>query len=150
MQKILVSACLLGEIVRYDGKKVAPLSSLLTLWHSQQRLISFCPEVGGGLSVPRLPAEQQANGEIITISGINVSAAFQQGAQQALQLCVQHNIRFAVLKEFSPSCGSQTIYDGSFSGKKISGQGLTTQLLRQHNIEVFSEFTINKLAEKLL
>ncbi|MBL4910309.1 MAG: DUF523 domain-containing protein [Alteromonadaceae bacterium] len=149
MQKILVSSCLLGENVRYDGKQITSLSPLLQHWQDQQRVIRFCPEVAGGLSVPRSPAERQENGEIITLLGVNVTAAFQRGAQQALQLCLQHDIRFAVLKESSPSCGSQNIYDGSFKNKKISGQGLTTQLLQQHHIEVFSEFTLNKLAERL-
>jgi len=149
MQKILVSACLLGEKVRYDGKVLATTLSLLSLWRSQNRLVSLCPEVRGGLSVPREPAERQENGEIITVSNVNVSAAFQQGAKQALQLCLQHNIQFALLKESSPSCGSTLIYDGSFSGKKITGEGSTTALLRQHNIEVFSELTIDKLAKRL-
>jgi len=149
MQKILVSACLLGEKVRYDGKILATTLSLLSLWRSQNRLVSICPEVSGGLSVPREPAELQKNGEIITISNVNVSAAFQQGAKQALQLCLQYNIQFAILKESSPSCGSTLIYDGTFSGKKITGQGCTTALLRKHNIEVFSELTIEKLAKRL-
>jgi len=150
LQKILISSCLLGEKVRYDGKQILPLPSLISLWQVQGRLISICPEVCGGLKVPREPAEQQANGEIMTISGANVSAAFKHGAEQALQLCLQHNIHFALLKESSPSCGSQTIYNGSFKGEKISGQGVTTQLLRAHNIHVFSELTINQLAEQLI
>jgi uncharacterized protein YbbK (DUF523 family) len=150
LQKILISSCLLGEKVRYDGKQISSMSSFISLWQAQGRLISMCPEVSGGLKVPREPAEQQVNGEIITISGDNVSTAFKRGAEQALQLCLQHNIHFALLKESSPSCGSKTIYNGSFKGEKISGQGITTQLLRAHNIHVFSELTINQLAEQLI
>jgi len=146
-EKILVSGCFLGEKVRYDGKISPLVHDLLLLWQKQNRLISLCPEVFGGLSIPREPAEiQQKTGEVITISGINVSVQFNKGAQQALQLCNQYNIRYALLKESSPSCGSNNIHDGSFSNNKIKGQGKTTQLLQQNGIRVFSENTIDTLA----
>ncbi|ALO33529.1 hypothetical protein CMT41_01430 [Colwellia sp. MT41] len=144
--KILISACFLGERVRYNGEVKALASQLLSQWQSQGRLISVCPEVISGLPVPRPPAEINPKTlQVITIDSVDVSQQFSQGAQQALRLCQQHNIRFALLKESSPSCGSNTIYDGSFSQQKIVGEGITTKLLRQHGIQVFSEFYLKQL-----
>lgn len=148
--KILVSRCFLGDIVRYNSQKLTLNHPLLQLWQTQNRIVSICPEVSGGLSVPREPAEQQfENNKVITITGVDVTSQFNAGAQQALALCHKHNIRFAVLKESSPSCGSSLIYDGTFSNKKIAGQGVTSQLLTQAGISVFSENNLTAL-EKLL
>jgi uncharacterized protein YbbK (DUF523 family) len=148
--KILLSRCFLGENVRYNSEIITFNSPLIKLWQQQKRIIAICPEVAGGLAVPREPAEQQAhNDEVITISGSNVSKQFNKGANQALALCQQHNIRFAVLKESSPSCGSTLIYDGSFSNKKIAGQGITSKLLTKAGIKVFSENNLNELAALL-
>jgi len=148
--KILISRCFLGDNVRYNSVVLTHVHPLIRLWQQQKRFISICPEISGGLSVPREPAEiQQSTKEVITQSGINVSAQFKFGAQQALTLCQQHNIRFALLKESSPSCGSSFVYDGSFSNNKVLGEGVTSQLLTHHNINVFSEKTIERL-EKLL
>ena len=146
MNKILISGCLLGELVRYDGKSKPITNPIITQWYQQNRLISICPEVAGGLSIPRPPAEKQANNQIVTEHGINVTEQFNTGAQQALELCNKHNIKVAILKQGSPSCGSTTIYDGTFSGNKISGEGLTCQLLRQHGIKVFCENTLDQAA----
>lgn len=147
---ILVSRCFLGENVRYNGEVIPLQHPLLTLWQQQKRFIAICPEVAGGLPVPREPAEQQINDDrIITISGVDVSEQFKYGAKQALALCKSHNIRFALLKESSPSCGSSLIYDGSFSNKKKSGQGVTTKLLTDNGILVFSENNLEELAEIL-
>jgi uncharacterized protein YbbK (DUF523 family) len=146
-EKILVSACLLGQRVRYNGKIKTLENELLTLWQQQGRLVSICPEVIAGLSVPRPPAEiNTSTKQVITSEGIDVTEPFQYGANQALLLCQKQSIRFALLKESSPSCGSTTIYDGSFTEKKIAGEGLTTKLLRQHGIEVFGEHAIIELA----
>ncbi|MGL1956675.1 MAG: DUF523 domain-containing protein [Colwellia sp.] len=148
--KVLISRCLLGEKVRYNNEAIPLGHPLLLLWQKQQRLVLICPEVSGGLPIPRSPAEIQPNtGEVITFSGINVSKQFKQGAQMALNLCQQHNIRFALMKESSPSCGSTVVYDGSFSNNKVLGQGLTSLLLQQHNIKVFSEESIDQLAALL-
>ena len=150
MQKILVSGCFLGAKVRYNAQIKPLLHPLLQRWQQQQRLIVVCPEVDGGLPVPRKAAErQQHSGLVINTANEDVSQAFYAGAQRALALCQHHQIRYALLKEASPSCGSTIIYDGSFSGKKIAGQGITTELLRQHGIEVFSELTIEALAQQL-
>jgi uncharacterized protein YbbK (DUF523 family) len=149
MEKILISSCFLGENVRYNAEIKVFIHPLITLWQQQKRLISICPETSGGLNTPREPAEIQQQGLIITRSGTDVSQAFKCGAEQALKLCKQHQIKLALLKESSPSCGSSTIYDGSFSHKKIAGEGITTRLLRQHNIQVFSENSIELLAQQL-
>ena len=144
--KVLISRCLLGDNVRYNSEVLTFVHPLIALWQQQKRFISICPELSGGLRVPREPAElQQNSNKIITKSGINVSSQFSLGAQQALTLCQQHNIRFAILKESSPSCGSTLIYDGSFTNNKILGQGITSQLLTKHNIKVFSENKLESL-----
>ena len=148
--RVLISRCFLGDNVRYNSEVLTCVHPLITLWQQQKRFISICPEVSGGLSVPREPAElQQNSSEVITQSGRNVSTQFNLGAQQALILCQRHQIRFVLLKESSPSCGSTFIYDGSFTNNKILGQGITSQLLAQHNIKVFSENKLEAL-EKLL
>lgn len=148
MDKILVSACLLGAPVRYDGASKAIEHGLLTQWLQQGRLVPLCPEQAGGLSTPRPPAERVGE-RVITVQGQDVTPAFLQGAEQALAVCIKHKIRFAVLKENSPSCGSTTAYDGTFQGKLIAGQGVTTERLRQQGIEVVSEMQLAQLAEKL-
>ena len=142
MQKILISRCLQGELVRYDGKSNPIEHEILDTWQQQGRLVGICPEVAGGLSTPRPPAEIQPDGKVLTINGEDVSAAFTQGAQQALKLCQKHHIKMAILKQSSPSCGSLRIYDGNFSGTKIAGEGTTTALLRAHGIAVFCEQTL--------
>lgn len=145
--KILISGCFLGQKVRYNGIVKPLVSELLLSWQQQGRLISVCPEVIAGLPVPRPPAEiDPSTQQVMTIDNIDVTQQFNQGAQVALQLCQQYNIRFALLKESSPSCGSNSIYDGSFTQQKIIGAGVTTRLLRQHGIEVFSEDSIQALA----
>ncbi|WP_286234095.1 DUF523 domain-containing protein [Thalassotalea sediminis] len=148
MEKILVSACLMGELVRYDGGHQKLINEVIERWRHQGRIIQVCPEVAGGLSIPRLPAER-VNGLIIDTSGKNVTDAFVKGANQTLDICKKHGIKYALLKESSPSCGSNTIYDGSFNGTKIPGQGVTAALLQQHGIEVFSEQTLMALIAKV-
>ena len=150
LEKILVSSCFLGEKVRYNGIKKPLIHQLLLQWKSQNRLISFCPEVAGGLTVPRDAAEiERLTGDVITVNGVNVSQNFLLGAQKTLELCQLNNVKYALLKESSPSCGSLFVYDGSFSGNKISGQGVTTQLLLKHGIKIFSEQTIVQLHQVL-
>lgn len=148
MDKILISACFIGARVRYNGEIKSLENELLAQWQEQGRLVSICPEVIAGLPVPRPPAEIDAStNQVFTCDGFDVTTQFMRGAQLALSLCQKQSIRFALLKESSPSCGSNTIYDGSFSQKKISGAGLTTRLLRQHGIQVFCENSIKELAE---
>jgi len=149
MQKILISACLLGEHVRYDGGNCLQQSQLLWKWQEEGRLVALCPEVAGGLPVPRPPAEIQPDGRIITIEEREVTAAFRLGAEKALQLCKAHGITVAILKEGSPSCGSSKINDGTFSSTKVAGSGVTAQLLRENGIRVFSELELDQVATLL-
>ncbi|MGB0936683.1 MAG: DUF523 domain-containing protein [Colwellia sp.] len=144
--KILISSCFLGSNVRYNGKTKKLHHQYISRWLAQGRLVSICPEVSGGLPVPRPPAELQKNGIIMTQKGENVTDAFALGAQHALEICIKNDIAFALLKESSPSCGSHNIYDGSFSKTKILGEGVTASLLKKHHIQVFSENEIEKLA----
>lgn len=148
--KILVSACLLGEKVRYDGGSQLIINEILDVWRAEGRIVSLCPEVVGGLSIPRQPAEIQSKyGRVITCDNQDVTTQFVNGANKALQLCQQLNIRFALLKESSPSCGSTDIYDGSFTGNKVLGEGITAKLLRENGIKVYSEKSIATLIEEI-
>ncbi|WP_341502537.1 DUF523 domain-containing protein [Gallaecimonas sp. GXIMD4217] len=148
MERILISACLLGQPVRYDGRAKAQSHPAIERWRAEGRLLVLCPEVAGGLPVPRPPAELQG-GQVIASSGQDVTAAFRLGADQALALCRRHQIRFALLKANSPSCGNVQIYDGSFSGRLIDGQGVTARLLTENGVRVYSELQLDELAAAL-
>lgn len=156
MKKILVSACLLGEHVRYNGIQILYTSTVLEKWRQEGRLISFCAEIAGGLPVPRPAAEIvggdgvtviNGNAKVINIKGKNVTKYFIAGARKALETARMHGITIAVLKENSPSCGSSYIYDGNFSGRRKRGQGVTTALLKRNGICVFSEEQIRKIKQ---
>lgn len=150
MKKILVSSCLLGEKVRYDGKNKPLTHEMLTTWQQQGRVIAICPEVSGGLPVPRTPAEIRATDRrVITRNGVDVTQEFILGAERALALCQKYDIQFALLKESSPSCGSRRIYDGTFSGEKVNGKGICSAHLIENGIRVFSEESIDKLVAAL-
>ncbi|MBW1893249.1 MAG: DUF523 domain-containing protein [Deltaproteobacteria bacterium] len=155
MIKILVSACLVGRRVRYDGKIVRPVNSVLGKWHQMRILIPFCPEMAGGLTVPRPPAEiakgdglSVLNGDakIVDVYGRDVTSYFLAGAQSALEKAMRLEIGLAILKDGSPSCGSSYIYDGTFSKKQKPGKGVTSALLEKNNIRVFSEKDIKEVA----
>ena len=139
---ILVSSCLLGEYVRYDGNhnKIDSLESILSAYN----LIPFCPEVEGGLPIPREPAEI-INNTVLTKQNQDVTQAFEKGAQKALALCIQKEVKVALLKAKSPSCGNTMIYDGSFSGRLIEAQGITAKLLSENGIKVFNETQLKQL-----
>jgi uncharacterized protein YbbK (DUF523 family) len=158
MNKVLVSSCLIGENVRYNGRAKAHESSRLKVWKLRGRLVPFCPEVGGGLPVPRPCSEisghnghmvLHGHARVMNIKGADVTRYFLTGAQKALELARLHNIKIALLKDGSPSCGSTYIYDGSFSGTKKPGKGITTVLLEENNIRVFSEREISEAVEYL-
>lgn len=142
MKKILISACLVGDKVNYKGQgKYHPDVEKLK---EKYELVLFCPEVEGGLSIPRLPNEIRGD-YVIREDGKDVTKEFNLGANKALMLCKYLGIEIAVLKESSPSCGSHNIHDGNFKGHKIDGQGITTKLLIKNNIKVYSENEIDKL-----
>ncbi|PIP80637.1 MAG: hypothetical protein COW84_04145 [Gammaproteobacteria bacterium CG22_combo_CG10-13_8_21_14_all_40_8] len=141
--KILISACLLGERVRYDAKLLDIKSQQILYWQQQNLLVPLCPEVLGGLATPRAKAELNVQRQAWTEDGKNLSTFFQQGAEKALQLAKQHQVIMAILKSKSPSCGNQKIYNGDFEGILIQGQGITAKLLSENGIAVFNE---NQLA----
>lgn len=156
--KILVSACLLGNKVRYDANDVPCESQYLEKWQAEGRLVSFCPEVAGGLSVPRLPAEIQekdgkavldGDAKVLDNQGNDVTDFFIKGAEKALETAKSNDVAVAILKEKSPSCGSSFIYDGTFLSVKKIGQGVTTALLERNGIKVFSDLEI-ELANEFL
>lgn len=134
--KYLVSACLCGIACRYDGsgQEIKEITKLYELGQA----VLICPECLGGLKTPRPPAEI-IKGKVIDSNGKDLSAEFIKGAECVLDIALKYGITTAILKERSPSCASTTIYDGTFSNKQISGQGITTQLLRKNNIKVISE-----------
>ena len=154
-RKILVSACLLGELVRYNSEILPDCPSILKEWEQAGRVIPVCPEILGGLSVPRAPAEIQGgegkdvlagNARVMNINGQEVTQAFLSGAREALQLAEENGIAYALLKACSPSCGNKIIYDGSFTGSLFEGQGVTAALIEQSGIQVFNEKEIDKIA----
>ncbi|KAB0509328.1 DUF523 domain-containing protein [Pseudomonas moorei] len=157
MQKILVSRCLLGHRVRYDGGASGPFDQL-QVWLDEGRVVPLCPEVAGGLPTPRAAAEipggqggevLDGQASVLTTEGEDVSAQFLSGACQALELVRQHGIRIAVLKANSPSCGNLLTYDGTFSGVKVRGEGVTAALLKRHGVQVFSELELAEAAAAL-
>ncbi len=147
MRKILVSACLMGECCRYDGRSKPCTHPVFLRWKEEGRLIPVCPETEGGLSVPRDPCQRCKN-EILTQSGRSCTAEYTKGAQLALEAALREDVVCCIMKEGSPSCGVHEIYDGSFTGRKTAGQGLAAELLRENGLAVFSENEI-MLAEKL-
>ncbi|WP_433335533.1 DUF523 domain-containing protein [Spirillospora sp. CA-294931] len=148
MERILVSACLLGSPVRYDGGAKPVADAIWTRWRAEGRLVSVCPEISGGLPVPRPPAEIVGT-RILTDAGDDVTEPFHRGARQALDTARRWDVRLAVLKEGSPSCGSGRVYDGTFSGSTVPGRGVTTELLEDAGIRVFSEDELVAAADYL-
>ncbi|AXX95062.1 MULTISPECIES: DUF523 domain-containing protein [Arcobacter] len=155
--KILVSSCLLGEDVRYDGNNSSiafdpkfpfSLKELFMDILCENEIYSFCPEVAGGLPIPRISAEIVKNDKPFIVKnqeGLDVTINFLLGAKKALDICKEENIKVALLKSKSPSCGNKEIYDGTFSSNLINGQGLTAKLLEENGIKVFNENELKEL-----
>jgi uncharacterized protein YbbK (DUF523 family) len=144
--KVVVSACLLGSPVRYDGRDKKSSHPVLQRWLDEGRIVSVCPEMLGGLGTPRPPAEIAA-GRVVTNEGKNVTDAFESGARAVVEQTSTHRIRVAILKEGSPSCGSTFVYDGTFTKTKVAGEGITTTALRNLGIVVFSEEQLDAAEE---
>ena len=152
-QKVLISRCLLGEPVRYDGTGVKCDNPIIEKWRVEDRVVTICPELEGGCPVPRLPAEISGGdgsavltgqAHIVEIHGQDVTQQYLQGAYKALQIAQENSVKFAVLKARSPSCGNKFIYDGSFSSTLKLGMGVTAALLEQEGIRVFNEEEIHE------
>ena len=160
--RILISSCLLGEDVKYDGnnnsiafgesftfKEKETFMDILC----ENEIYSFCPEVSGGLGIPRISAEIISSTKPFIVKnkeGEDVTINFLVGAKNTLDLCKSEEIKVALLKANSPSCGNNTIYDGTFTSTPIKGQGLTAKLLIENGIKVFNENEINDLKEYIL
>lgn len=158
MIKVLVSACLLGERVRYHGDDAALDSDVLARWRAEGRLVPACPETTAGLPVPRPPAEiLGGDGDAVLdgqapvgdSTGTDVTALFLAGGKATVGLARMHGVRLAVLKDGSPSCGSTYVHDGTFRGQRSAGHGVTTALLLREGIRVFNERQMDEAAAYL-
>lgn len=145
VKKSLVSACLLGVNCRYDGGNSRNEDALKQ--NETDELIPVCPEEAGGLPTPRPPVEivggdgndvLDGKAKVLTADGVDKTEEFLKGAKHALTLAQSQGATSAILKSKSPSCGCAKIYDGAFSGKLVSGDGVTTALLKRHGIKVIS------------
>lgn len=143
---ILVSSCLAGLEVRYNGTH--SLNHKISKLIEVNKAIPVCPELLGGFSTPREPAEIiGGNGEdvlngkakVVEKSGRDVTELYIKGAYATLKKATDVNAAVVVLKEYSPSCGSSMIYNGEFMGEKIVGNGVTTALLKRNGLRVISE-----------
>jgi len=145
VEKLLISACMLGAATRYDGKsKTAISESDLKRLSERFQLVPFCPEIYGGLPTPRVPSERV--GERVKMKdGSDVTDNFLKGASEALYMCRVLNIKKALLKAKSPSCAKYEIYDGGFNGNLKEGKGVTAELLLENGISVFDENEIEDL-----
>ena len=144
MEKLLISACLAGENCKYSGGNNFIGETALASLGDKYELVSACPEVMGGLSVPRIPCER-IGARVMNERGEDVTAQFKAGAELTADICERRGIKKALLKEKSPSCGSGRIYDGTFSHTVIAGDGVTAQRLRALGIALYGESEIEKL-----
>ncbi|EJR83940.1 DUF523 domain-containing protein [Bacillus cereus] len=153
---ILVSSCLAGKPVRYNG--TACLNDTIQKLIDEKKAIPVCPELLGGFVTPREPAEilggdgydvLEGKAKVMERSGNDVTELYINGAMKTLNLAQEMQASHVVLKEYSPSCGSKEIYSGEFVGKKITGVGVTTALLESKGIKVISELELDKLINKI-
>ena len=136
MEKILISKCLAGFNCRYDGgDNLVPEIRQLA---EDGFAVTACPEQLGGLPTPRIPSERVGD-NVLNREGADVTAEFTAGAEAALRIALEHGCRTAILKSRSPSCGKGCIYNGQFTGELVPGNGVTTDLLLRHGIEVLTE-----------
>lgn len=142
--KVLVSACLLGQKVRYDGGHNFVDHPWIKALGDLGHLVPVCPEVAGGLDTPRIAAERRMSGGVFTKDGQDVTDAFLKGAACALKIAQDQGIKIAILKARSPSCGNKQRYDGTFSGTLIQGMGVTAQALVKAGVHVFNEEEIEE------
>ncbi|WP_139992135.1 DUF523 domain-containing protein [Paenibacillus paridis] len=153
---IVVSACLAGFEVRYNATH--SLNEAVQKLLKENKAVSVCPELMGGFTTPREPAEivggdgeDVLNGtaKVVEKSGRDVTELYIKGAYLTLEKAQEVHATVIVLKEYSPSCGSAMIYNGDFAGRKMVGNGVTTALLRQHGLRVISEENLNDFLEEM-
>lgn len=139
---LLISECLCGVCCRYDGdhNRIECLEELKNVYN----LVPVCPEVLGGLLTPRPPAERVGN-RVQTKNGTDVTEQFKRGATLALAIAIEKNCRCALLKSKSPSCGYGELYDGTFTRTLVKGVGVTSELLLQHDIQIYTEKNVAAL-----
>lgn len=138
MENLLISACLLGVECKYSGGSNALPEETIEKLRTRYRLIPVCPETAGGLSTPRDPSERLGE-RVVSCRGADVTTQFKKGAEAALTLARRYGCTTALMKEHSPSCGSGLIYDGSFSGKLVKGDGCAAELLKAAGVSVVGE-----------
>lgn len=136
---IMISACLCGIDCKYNGKNNKNDKCVELL--KDNKAICFCPEQLGGLTTPRIPSEIRSD-KVVSKEGIDVTDNFIRGAKEAFKIAQITGIKKAIMKDGSPSCGVHYIYDGTFTGNKIEGVGITTRLFLSNNIEVIAETEI--------
>lgn len=141
-EKLLISACLMGENCKYSGGN--NYCSTVEALKERYELIPVCPERDGGLPTPRTPSERSGD-RVFSKSGADVTAAFTRGAHIALETAKKNGCKTALLKERSPSCGCGAIYDGSFTGTVTEGDGVTAELLKKQGIQILGESRIDEL-----
>ncbi len=134
--KIMVSACLLGDNVKYNGSN--NLNNDLVDYLKDYEVIKVCPEVLGGLSIPRVPSEIKDN-KVINKNGVDVTEEYYKGAYETLEIAKKNDVKIAILKKNSPSCGYGNIYDGTFSHNLVNGNGVTSDLLVKNGIKILNE-----------
>ncbi|KQR77461.1 DUF523 domain-containing protein [Rhizobium sp. Leaf341] len=157
--RILVSACLMGHAVRYDGRAKPLRHPALERWQAEGRLVTICPEMSAGMPVPRAPAEiaggasgadvLAGRARVFEATGGDITDGFRQAAENALALARATGCTHALLIDGSPSCGSRRIYDGAFSGRQQDGEGVAAALLRRNGIRVFADHEIDALAAEI-
>lgn len=148
MEKMLISACLLGISSRYDGRSKPVIDGeTMKRLSEKYELVPFCPEIYGGLPTPRVPSERVGD-RVVMKDGTDVTENYAKGANEALLLCRLLGIKKALLKERSPSCGKRGIYDGSFTGVLTERDGVAAELLISEGIEVFTESDVAQLLLK--
>ena len=136
MGKTLISACLIGEKCRYDGKS-KPNKEIIDFCNNNE-VVLVCPEALGGLTIPREPSEILGD-KVISKSGHDVTKEFKEGANKALEIALANDVTLAILKARSPSCGHKEVYDGSFTYTWVEGEGLFARMCREKGIEVIDE-----------
>ena len=146
--KVLISACLLGDNVKYSGGNNLTQELVTMLEKYNVKIVKICPECFAGLPIPRVPSEIRED-KVFSKDGRDITEEFLSGAEKTYQIAKRKQVDFAILKERSPSCGSSFIYDGSFSGKVIEGQGLTAKKLSKENIIIFSEENLEEIEKYL-